>query len=80
MNIIAGVQNAGPVTKHALLPMIQSGGRTLGLHRVSRLLHSGTKSLFCAGRQQVNRESPRFGLVVTPRLGVPRRVVIGEGR
>ena len=80
MKIIPLLQKSVPVTKHALFPMIQSGGRTLDLHRVSRLLHSGTKALFCAGRQQLNRESPRFGLVVTPRLGVPRRVVIGEGR
>ncbi|OUW78026.1 MAG: hypothetical protein CBD74_11290 [Saprospirales bacterium TMED214] len=60
--------------------MIQSGGRTLGLHRVSRLFQSSTIAWLYAGLRQPNRERPRFGLVVTPRLGVPRRVVIGEGR
>ena len=80
MKIILLLQKSVPVTKHALFPMIQSGGRTLGLHRVSRLLQMGAMALFCAGRQQPNRERPRFGLVVPQRLGVPGRVVIGEGR
>ena len=80
MNIIAGVQKAGPVTKHALLPMIQRGGRTLGPHRVSRSVQDALIALFCAGRQQSQRDQTRFGSVVTPRLGAPRRVVIGEGR
>ena len=80
MKIIPHLQKSAPVTKHALFPMIQSGVRTLGPHRVSRLVHRGSIALFCAGRQQPNRERSRLGLVVNPRLGVPRRVVIGEGR
>ena len=80
VNIISHLQKSAPVTKHALFLMIQKGGRTLGLHRFSRLVHGVSIAFFCPGRQQSNRDQTRFGLVVTPRFGVPRRVVIGEGR
>jgi len=56
----------------------------MGLDCVSRWIDDASidalMALFCTRRQQSNRDISWFGAVVSPLLGMPRRVVMGEGR